>query len=107
MGSQFHSFLSPGNAFGALIGGECEGTWLCFCFFTIAGRPKKESPYGHFGRGGDDLGELGAARPVERPKFRPDFGLGDPAMCVKLVPKVCTYFVKNVKNVTDMAINTD
>jgi hypothetical protein len=78
-----HSFLSPGNAFGALIGGECEGTWLCFCFFTIAGRPKKESPYGHFGRGGDDLGELGAARPAERPKFRPDFGLGDPAMCVK------------------------
>ena len=69
-------------------GGECEGTWLCFCFFTIAGRPKKESPYGHFGGGGDDLGELGAARPAERPKFRPDFGLGDPAMCVKLVPKV-------------------
>ena len=66
MGSQFHSFLSPGNAFGALIGGECEGTWLCFCFFTIAGRPKKESPYGHFGRGGDDLGELGAARPAGR-----------------------------------------
>ena len=58
-----------------------EGTWLCFCFFTIAGRPKKESPYGHFGWGGDDLGELGAARPAERPKFRPDFGLGDPAMC--------------------------
>ena len=53
------------------------------------------------------MGELGAARPAERPKFRPDFGLGDPAMCVKLVPKVCTYFVKNVKNVTDMAINTD
>ena len=34
------------------------------------------------------MGELGAARPAERPKFRPDFGLGDPAMCVKLVPKV-------------------
>jgi hypothetical protein len=80
-----------GNAFGALIGGEFEGTWLCFCFFTIAGRPKIYSPYGHFGRGGDDLGELGAARPAERPKFRPDFGLGDPAMCVKLVPKVCMY----------------
>ena len=37
------------------------------------------------------MGELGAARPAERPKFRPDFGLGDPAMCVKLVPKVCMY----------------
>ena len=27
------------------------------------------------------MGELGAARPAERPKFRPDFGLGDPAKC--------------------------
>ena len=74
----------PGNAFGALIGGEFEGTWLYFCFFTIAGKPKKESPYGQIVTarpGGDYLGELGAARPAERPKFRPDFGLGDPAKC--------------------------
>ena len=76
-----------------------------FLLFHDCGKTKKRIAV--WGRGGDDLGELGAARPAERPKFRPDFGLGDPAMCVKLVPKVCTYFVKNVKNVTDMAINTD
>ena len=82
----------PGNAFGALIGGEFEGTWLYFCFFTIAGKPKKESPYGQIVTarpGGDYLGELGAARPAERPKFRPDFGLGDPAM--SLVPVLSMY----------------